>query len=162
NGDQDAEAYLVALDKHTGAERWRADRPSRTRSYCTPLLVRLPSRPDVTQLVLSGSKCVAGYDADSGRQLWVVDGPTEQDVASLVYADDLLFMTGGYPEFHLMGIRPGGSGNITRTPYVAWHLDHRANQRGKLASYVPSPLAYGGHFFVVSDVGYLSCLEAQT
>src|SRR5205823_5341257 len=37
NGDQDAQGYLVALDKRTGAERWRTDRPNRTRSYCAPL-----------------------------------------------------------------------------------------------------------------------------
>jgi outer membrane protein assembly factor BamB len=37
NGDQDAKnndrAYIVALDKKTGEERWRIDRPNRTRSY---------------------------------------------------------------------------------------------------------------------------------
>jgi outer membrane protein assembly factor BamB len=162
NGDQDGDGYLVALDRHTGEERWRTARPNHTRSYCTPLLVRSPGRPGVTQLVLSGSRCVAGYDADTGKGLWVLDGPTEQFVASLVYGDGLLFLTAGYPEFHLMGLRPDGAGNVTHSALVAWHLDHRANRGGKLASYVPSPLTHGGHFFVVSDVGYLSCLEART
>src|SRR5207253_6179214 len=69
NGDQDAVAYLVALDKLTGEERWRIDRPNRTRSYCTPLQIRTKARPDRTQLVLSGSKCVTGYDADTGKLL---------------------------------------------------------------------------------------------
>src|SRR5205814_4898107 len=55
NGDQDAQAYLVALDKNTGEERWRADRPNRTRSYCAPLLVEVGGKK---QLVLSGSRCV--------------------------------------------------------------------------------------------------------
>src|SRR5438034_9356419 len=39
NGDQDAEAYLVALDQKTCEERWRTDRPNRIRSYCAPLIV---------------------------------------------------------------------------------------------------------------------------
>jgi outer membrane protein assembly factor BamB len=39
NGDQDAEAFLVALDKNTGEEKWRIHRPSRMRSYCVPLIV---------------------------------------------------------------------------------------------------------------------------
>jgi len=34
NGDQDAEAYVVALDKTTGVEKWRIDRGQRIRSYC--------------------------------------------------------------------------------------------------------------------------------
>ncbi len=161
NGDQDAKAYLVALDKTTGEERWRIDRPNRTRSYCTPILIHSKARPNVTQLVLSGSKCVTGYDADTGELLWIIDGPTEQYVASLVYLDDVLFLTTGFPEYHLMGINPDGSGNITKSKFVRWHIPHKINRR-EGASYVPSPIAANGHFYVVSDVGYLSCLETRT
>jgi outer membrane protein assembly factor BamB len=161
NGDQDAKAYLVALDKKTGQERWRADRPNRTRSYCTPILIPDPRHKGRTQLVLSGSKCVTGYDADTGKLRWIHDGPTEQYVASLVYHQGILFLTTGFPEYHLMGIYPDGQGNITNSKYVAWHIPHRVNgARG--ASYVPSPLAHDGHFFVVSDAGYLGCIEAKT
>jgi outer membrane protein assembly factor BamB len=161
NGDQDGDGYVVALDKETGVERWRIDRPNHTRSYCTPILIRSAREPKVTQLVLSGSKCVAGYDADTGKQLWIHDGPTEQYVASLVFLDETLFLTTGYPEFHLMGLSPDGRGNITGTEYVRWHIPHKDNQ-AKGAAYVPSPLAHDGHFFVVSDVGYLGCIEAKT
>ncbi len=161
NGDQDAQGYLVALDKHTGQEKWRADRPNKTRSYCTPLLIPDPKHKGRTQLVMSGSKCVAGYDADTGKLRWIHDGPTEQYVASLVYHQGVLFLTTGFPEYHLMGLYPDGEGNITGTKHVAWHIPHRDNgSRG--ASYVPSPLAHDGHFFVVSDAGYLGCIEAKT
>jgi outer membrane protein assembly factor BamB len=164
NGDQDAEAYLVALDKETGAERWRIDRPNRTRSYCTPILIHAKDKPDVTQLVLSGSKCVTGYDADTGKLLWIIDGPTEQYVASLVYLDDVLFLTTGFPEYHLMGISPEGSGNITKSKFIRWHIPHKDNRvsNNSGASYVPSPIAANGHFYVVSDTGYLNCLTTQT
>jgi outer membrane protein assembly factor BamB len=161
NGDQDAKAYIVALDQLTGAERWRIDRPNRTRSYCTPLLIHSPRHPKTTQLVLSGSKCVTGYDADTGELLWIIDGPTEQYVASLVYLDGVLCLSTGFPEFHLMGIDPDGRGNITGSKYVRWHIPHSENGP-KGASYVPSPIAARGHFYVISDVGYLSCLETQT
>jgi outer membrane protein assembly factor BamB len=162
NGDQDGDGYLVALDKKTGEQRWRADRPNKTRSYCTPLLIPDPRRPGSTQLVLSGSKCVAGYDADTGKLRWIVDGPTEQYVAGLVYHKGVVFLTSGFPEHHLMGINPAGEGNITESKYVLWHVGNRENGRGRGASYVPSPVAHGGYFFVVSDPGYLSCLEART
>jgi outer membrane protein assembly factor BamB len=156
NGDQDAEAYLVALDKETGAERWRADRPNRTRSYVPPLVIEAAGRP---QLALSGNKCVAAYEPDTGRLIWLIDGPTEQFVASLVYAEGVLCMTAGFPEYHLMGIRPDGKGNVTRSA-VVWH-----ERRG--AAYVPSPVACGPYFFVVSDRensdnGKVSCFEAKT
>jgi outer membrane protein assembly factor BamB len=148
NGDQDAVAWLVALDKSTGAERWRTDRPNRTRSYCPPLIVEAGGK---TQLVLSGSKCVAGYDPDTGKQLWLIDGPTEQYVASLVFANGLFFMTAGFPTYHLMAIKPDGA--------VAWHHDRLPERQ---ASYVPSPIAHGEYFFVVSDPGFLTCLDART
>lgn len=160
NGDQDAKAYLVALDKQTGEERWRVDRPNRTRSYCTPILIHAKNKPEVTQLVLSGSKSVTAYDADNGKPLWILDGPTEQYVASLVYLDDILFLTTGFPEYHLMGLSPEGEGNITKSRYVRWHIPHKINGRDG-ASYVPSPIAAGGHFYVASDTGFLSCLEPQ-
>jgi len=151
NCDQDAPACIVAYDKYSGSERWRADRPNRTRSYCTPIIKRLAGRE---QLVLSGSRCVAGYDPDRGEQLWVVDGPTDQFVASLVTTDDVVFVTGGFPTLHLMAIDPDGSGNVTRSK-VLWHEQ-------KMASYVPSPIASGHWFFVVSDGGIASCWEART
>jgi outer membrane protein assembly factor BamB len=154
NGDQDAEAWLVALDQLTGKERWRTDRPNRTRSYCPPLIVDAAGRK---QLVLSGSKCVASYDPDTGKQLWLIDGPTEQYVASLVYGSGLFFLTCGYPTHHVMGIKPDGTGNVTSS-HVAWH------ERGgaRLISYVPSPIAHDKYFFIVSDEGYASCHDAKT
>jgi outer membrane protein assembly factor BamB len=151
NGDQDdPDAFLVALDKTSGAERWRAPRPG-IRSYCPPLVVEAAGR---MQLVLSGAKTVASYDPDTGKQLWVIDGPTEQFVASFVYANGLLFMTSGYPEYHMLAIRPDGSGNVTDT-HVVWR-----HTRG--AGYVPSPVAWGRYFYNVKDDGLASCLEAQT
>lgn len=155
NADQDAKlpnrAFIVAFDKATGEERWRIDRPNRVRSYCPPFIVRAAGK---TQMVLSGSKCVASYDPDTGRQLWIIDGPTEQFVANLVYTDGVFMMTGGFPTLHILGIRPDGQGNVTDT-HVLWHLRKRA-------SYVPSPIAAGKHFFLVDDKGTASCLAART
>jgi outer membrane protein assembly factor BamB len=155
NGDQDALGYIVALHKSTGQERWRTDRPNRTRSYCAPLIVDAAGKK---QLVLSGSKCVTSYDPDSGKLHWIIDGPTEQYVASLVYGEGLLFMTTGFPEYHNMAIRPDGTGNITHT-HVQWH-EPRVTARK--ASYVPSPIAFDKYFYVISDQGWLSCFEAKS
>jgi outer membrane protein assembly factor BamB len=151
NCDQDAEAYIVALDRATGRERWRIDRPNRTRSYCAPLIVEAAGKK---QLVLSGSKCVASYDPDTGKQHWLIDGPTEQFVASPVFTEGVLFITGGYPDYHILGIRPNGHGNVTKT-HILWR-----HQKG--AGYVPSPIAWGKYFFLVSDKGIASCLAART
>jgi outer membrane protein assembly factor BamB len=151
NADQDAEAYLVALERRTGEERWRADRPNRTRSYCPPVVVEAAGKK---QLVLTGSKSVASYDPDTGRQHWVIDGPTEQFVSSMVLHDGLLLMTAGFPDHWVMAIDPSGSGNVTRT-HVRW-------ARPKEGGYVPSPVAHDGKLFLVDDSGVASCWDVKT
>lgn len=155
NGDQDAEAFIVALDKSTGAEKWRINRPNRTRSYCVPLIVEAGGK---MQMVLSGSRTVTSYNPDNGAPIWIINGPTEQFVASLVYGDGLFFMTAGFPDYHNLTIRPDGVGDITKT-HIHWH---EAKTTPKKAAYVPSPLAVGKFFYMISDQGWLSCFESQT
>ncbi len=155
NADQDAEAYIVALDKNTGEEKWRTDRPNRTRSYCVPLIVEAGGK---TQMVLTGNECVASYNPENGEQIWIIKGPTEQYVASVVYGDGLLFMTAGFPDYHNLTIRPDGVGDITKS-HIHWH---ESKTSAKNASYVPSPLAVGKYFYMMSDRGWLSSFESQT
>ena len=81
NGDHDGESYLVALSRAEGKTLWKTPRQNRTRSYCVPLIRELGGR---TQMVLSGDKCVASYDPNNGKRHWIIDGPTDQFVASPV------------------------------------------------------------------------------
>ena len=153
NCDHDGDGYMVALGVADGSEKWRIDRPNKTRSYCVPLIRELAGRP---QMVLSGTKCVASYDPRDGKEIWRIDGPTEQFVASLVHHEKsgLLFMTGGFPEHHILAIRPDGTGNVTDT-HIVW----RTNQG---VAYVPSPVVAGDFFFSVSDSGVLHCFDVLT
>jgi hypothetical protein len=151
NGDHDGDAFIVALDRSTGRTLWKIVREHRTRSYCTPLIRPLAGK---TQMVLSGSKCVASYDPQTGARYWIIDGPTDQTVASMVYNEraDLLLYSGGFPELHILGIKPDGQGNVTRT-HVAWRTTQGV-------SYVPAPIAFGEYFIVVSDAGKATCFQA--
>ncbi len=151
NGDHDGDGYLVALDRGDGKTIWKTDRENKTRSYCTPLVRQIDGRP---HLVLSGSKSVASYDPRDGSRYWIIDGPTEQFVASMVYNGDLLFMTAGFPDHHILAIRPNGHGNVTDT-HIAWRTTENT-------SYVPSPIVAGKYFLVVSDGGIASCFQAKT
>ncbi len=152
NCDQDnQEAFIVAFDKSTGDERYRVDRPNRVRSYCVPLIVKAAGK---MQMVLTGSKCVASYDPATGKQYWLIDGPTEQFVASAVYTDDTFIITGGFPDHHILGIKPDGAGNVT-ADHILWRTTRNT-------SYVPSPIAHRGLFFIVSDEGVASCYEPKT
>jgi len=153
NGDHDGDAWIAALARKDGKTLWKIPRENKTRSYCTPLIRDLAGR---TQMILSGNKCVASYDPRTGRRHWIIDGPTDQFVASIVHnpRHDMLFVTGGYPDLHILGVRPDGEGNITNT-HIAWRT-----KRG--VSYVPSPISEGDYFLVVSDAGIGSCFHAGT
>jgi outer membrane protein assembly factor BamB len=150
NGDHDGEGYIVALQRDTGREIWRISRPNQTRSYVTPLIREIDGQ---MQMVLSGSKCVASYDPHDGRQLWYLDGPTEQFVASLVFNGTYLFLTAGFPEHHILALRPDGRGTIG-DEHIVWRTTRNC-------SYVPSPVICGDYFLVVADNGIASCYLAN-
>ncbi len=153
NCDHDGSGYIVAFARADGREQWRIARPNQTRSYCVPLIRELAGR---MQMVLSGSKCVTSYDPRTGSLLWMMDGPTEQFVASPVYDEKsgLLLLSGGFPEHHILAIRPDGVGNVTDT-HIVWRTN-------KGVSYVPSPVCDGGWFLIVSDSGIGHCFDAKS
>lgn len=153
NGDHDGDSYLVALSRQNGQTLWKTPRENKTRSYCVPIIRELGGR---TQMVLSGDKCVASYNPNDGSRHWIIDGPTEQFVASLVYSarEDLLFMTGGFPDHHILAIKPNGKGNITKT-HIVWRTN-------KGVAYVPSPIIEGDYFLTVSDSGVAHCFAAKS
>jgi len=153
NGDHDGDSYLVAVSRKTGKTLWKTPREHHTRSYCVPLIRELSGR---TQMVLTGDKSVASYDPNNGKLRWILDGPTEQFVASPVYSarTGLIYITGGFPDHHILAIKPDGHGNVTKT-HIAWHAT-------KGVAYVPSPIIEGDYFLIVSDSGVAHCFEAAT
>ena len=153
NGDHDGDGYIVALRNTSGETVWKVDRPNKMRSYCAPLIREMAGK---TQMVLAGSQCVASYDPANGKMHWIIDGPTDQFVASPVYSEKtgLVYITGGYPDHHILAIKPDGAGNVTKTKIV-WRTN-----RG--VAYVPSPIIEGDYFLIVSDSGVAHCFDAAT
>lgn len=151
NGDHDGDAFLAALRRSDGSTIWKTPREMRTRSYGTPIVLEIGGRE---QIMLAGNYCTAGYDLETGKKIWTCDGPSEQMVATLVHRGELIFSLGGYPERHLLAIRKGGVGDITKS-HVVWRTN-------KGIPYVPSPLLYGDLLHVVSDEGTYTCFEPQS
>lgn len=151
NGDHDGDSYIVALDRATGEQVWKVARENKTRSYVTPIIREIDGR---TQMMMSGSKAVTSYDPRTGKEHWHMRGPTEQFVASLVYNGKNVFLTAGFPEYHILCVRPDGSGDVTDS-HIVWRTT-------KAASYVPSPIVVGNYFLVVSDGGVATCFLADT
>ncbi|ADB16325.1 FOG: WD40 repeat-like protein [Pirellula staleyi DSM 6068] len=151
NGDHDGDAYIVALNKESGEEVWKTSREHRTRSYVTPIIREIDGQ---WQMILSGSKCVASYDPATGKQLWQMEGPTEQFVASPVYDGKYVYLTAGFPERHILAIEPRAKGKIGDEKII-WRTT-------KAAGYVPSPVLAGEFLLVAADNGTASCYAAQS
>jgi outer membrane protein assembly factor BamB len=151
NGDHDGDSYLVALDRQTGRIVWKTPREHKTRSYCTPIVRDIAGR---TQLVLSGSKRIVSLDPATGETHWLIEGPTEQFVSSMVCDGERFFVTAGFPTHHVMSIRADGRGDVTAS-HVAWHST-------EAKCYVPSPVLAGSYLFVADDRGTVNCFDKDS
>ena len=85
--DQTSGSFLLALDKDTGEELWRRDRPNRREAFTTPILLEDGS------VLVSGSRWVDAYAAATGETLWELGGVGTGPIASPVLDDELLFVT---------------------------------------------------------------------
>jgi len=153
DGDSKGDSFLVALRRTDGKTLWRVPRTHQGISYSAPLIREMAGRP---QLIQCGDRCVASFDPDTGRQLWTVDGPSEEFVATPTYSEKagLVYVSSSWPKQVLLAIRPDGSGNVTQT-HVVWR-----DSRG--APYVPSLLIAGDFLLSINNAGVAFCHEAAT
>ena len=162
NGDQDATAYIVALDKKTGEEKWRADRPNKTRSYCTPILIPDPKRHGVTQLVLSGSQ--VRHRLRRGHWQAAVDS---RRADGAVRGQPRAAPGHPVPDHRaspsITSWASGPTARATSQTASTWSgtSGTRTTARGAPPT-CPRRWPTTGYFFVVSDPGFLGCIEAKT
>jgi hypothetical protein len=151
DGDSKGDSFLIALNQKDGTTAWRVDRSHKGISYSAPFVREMAGR---TQLVQCGDRCVTGFNPDTGEQLWKVDGPSQEFVASPAYSEKtgLVYISSSWPDRHLLAIRPDGKGDVTQT-HVAWR-----NRKG--APYVPSLLVAGDYLFAIEAKGVAYCLLA--
>jgi outer membrane protein assembly factor BamB len=173
--DNDEKSFLIALNKKTGEELWRTDRPEGS-TWSTPLVWKNKVR---TEIVCLGSRKVRSYDPETGKQLWELGGMSGQVHASPVASEDLLYVgtgggfapgrgfgpgssgpgAGGKP---LFAVKAGASGDITlkgdatSNDGVAWFLPQAGPP-------MASPLLYDGYLYILEQRGgQLSCYDAKT
>ena len=147
------EAFVVALDKATGKERWRTQRRRPAdQAYTTPLVIRVGERE---QLISIGAYSAYAYEPATGREIWRVNYPDGfSNVPRPVFGHGLVFIATGFNQPTLIAVRADGSGDVTKT-HIAWTL-----RRG--APFTPSPILVGDELFVVNDTGILTTVDART
>ena len=144
-------SYVIAIDKETGANRWKVDRPECWLSWATPKLCELGGGRH--ELVVSGSHKLDAFDPRTGEKLWTVNGMQRECIPTPLFAHGWVYAVSG-PSGPSYAIEAGGRGDVTET-HVRWK-----NPRG--APFVPSAIVAGEGYFLVDDQGILTRLNAKT
>ncbi|MGH9335784.1 MAG: PQQ-binding-like beta-propeller repeat protein, partial [Vicinamibacteria bacterium] len=149
--DSQAGSFLAAFDVATGEPVWRVSREV-ISSFSTPAIY---AGEDRVELVTNGAELMHGYDPLTGRELWRLSGSSKNTTPTPVVGRDLVFITSGYRIHPIFAVRPGGSGDITNTDFVAW----RSERDG---SYMTTPIVYGDYLYTCQNNGVLSSYRAET
>ena len=154
--------FIVALEKRTGKVRWKQPRAhleaaAKKRSiakmsYSTPLIQPING---ANQLVCSGADHVAGYDLDTGKELWWMPYDGFSIVGRPAYGNSLFYVVGSIRQDHfcVYAVRPG-NGKLQENEIV-WAYS-------KSVPHVPSPLLVDKEIYFVHDGGVATCLDALT
>ena len=144
-------SYLLAVNKETGKQVWKADRGRGRTSYSTPVVVDVDGH---SEIIINSSARVDAYDARDGTLLWHVGGANSFPIPVASYENGILYMSRGYRSGPYMAVRPGGRGDVSAT-HVAWQVPTGA-------PYVSSLVQYRGRVYMANDVGVLTAIDAKT
>jgi outer membrane protein assembly factor BamB len=157
--DGHRQSFLAAFNLKDGKQAWRVERGEIT-SWTTPTILETKGRPEI---IVNGGRYIRGYDPLTGKELWrFSDNNTEVKMQAPLFANGLIYVTGGYPPGHSMyAFRPGAVGDISLKPgqetndFIAW-------SSSKGSPYTPTPIIYGDLFYACADNGVLTAYDAKT
>jgi outer membrane protein assembly factor BamB len=130
--DQDQGSFLLALDKYTGKQVWRTERPEFRRSFSSPFVWQHDGEEE---LVVPGSIWLRSYNLSDGKERWSYSGTSRVANSTPTAGDGLLFSAswnvGGDP-----------ADRITMEPFADFAKVNDKDKDGKLtqAEIPPGPV----------------------
>lgn len=149
--DNGEKSFIVAIDKATGKEAWRASRPVQA-SWATPIVVKSGSNAEI---ITSGNEWIISYNPRDGKEIWRMKGHGSNAIPTPLTGHGMVFVYAGYPVKKVFAIKLGAKGDLTGSENLAWQYD-------KGTAYVPSSILYGDHLYLMTDRGIITCLDAKT
>lgn len=144
-------SFLLALDRRTGKERWRAQRGQSRIAHTTPIVVTVAGRDE---LVSSAGDVIQGFDPATGERRWSVRAEGEGAVPSPVVGEGLVFTASGFGNPRLRAVRLGDTGAAAGHD-IAW-------ESKRIVPMMPSAVYVSPWLFVVTEKGIAACFEAAT
>jgi hypothetical protein len=142
---------LVALDRKTGKERWRA--PGIKEAWNTPVIAT--GAEGRAELVVAIQGKILAFDPAAGDSLWTCHSDiTWYMVPGIVAHEGVVYSLGGRSGIAGLAVRTGGSGDVTKS-HRLW--------TSKKGSNVTSSVYKGGHLYWMHDnLGIAYCAKAET
>jgi outer membrane protein assembly factor BamB len=151
-------AFLAALDIKTGKELWRAPREDYP-TWSTPTIY-VGERN--TQIIVNGFKHIGGYDFQTGKEIWKIDGGGDIPIPTPVVAGNLVYINGAHGRMSpIYAVKLDAQGDIslkdetTANDKIVWSV-----RRG--GAYIQTPLIYRDHLYNLNWNGSLICFNAKT
>lgn len=151
-------SFWASFDLAQGHELRRVERHEVTSTWATPMVFESDG---ITQLVCNGWKQVAGYDLNSGQQLWHLRDGGDCPVPTPQWGHGTIYLTNGHGKSPVFAIKPEARGDITPENNQAtpkgiswWHP--------KGGSYMTTPLVVGDTLCVAGDNGTITVFDART
>lgn len=142
---------IIALDKKTGQEVWRAPGSALAYVFGTPVLAGSAAQPE---LVFALPSELWALNPATGKLRWFATTSLPGNIApSVVAGTDIVFAFGGFPQLGAVAVKTGGKGDVSST-HRLWDTRN--------STYVPTPVLHEGRLYVVTDQGFALCLDAQT
>jgi outer membrane protein assembly factor BamB len=123
NIDAESGSFFLGLDKDTGKQKWRRERPDFTRGFATPVLYQPANEP--TQVLIAGSYSLVAYAVETGEPIWWVNSLTWQLKPTPVIHGDTVYVLGWAG-----GSDEGAQENVPDFPEILKTRD--TNKDGKL------------------------------
>jgi outer membrane protein assembly factor BamB len=132
--DHDQDSFLMALDKRSGKTVWKTDRSDFLRGFCTPVLWEVGGRK---QIVVAGTLRVAGYDLQTGKEVWMVRGISRTVCMTPTVGDDGTLYVAGWSA----GGDAGAHIEVEPFDTVLKRLDKNGNGKLEASELTSGPMA---------------------
>ena len=91
--DQRSGSFLLALDRKTGARRWRRERPDAVEGWATPIVFQPTTDARDTEIVVLGSRRLEAYTRETGEPRWWMPLGSSGSMGTPVVRGDTLFVS---------------------------------------------------------------------
>jgi outer membrane protein assembly factor BamB len=140
--DDSNRGRILCLNVLTGEAIWDITRESGI-SWASPLLAKIDNR---FQLVVKGNPIVAGYDIETGKELWSVKAMGGEVGPSPAWGGGLVYAANEYSK--MVAIDPA-------TGSIVWEDNYYLPE-------VSSPVYGGGLLFISTTYALVACFDAKT